>query len=73
MNEKRNDDSDLIDDAGDLPVPSHQGSSGGNLAREVGQRDEDKTAMGEDPENTRVQASDKPANGDRPTLPQNHR
>ena len=48
MIQKRETDNALIDEAEDLPTPSHQGSSGGDLAREVGQRDEDKTATGEE-------------------------
>jgi hypothetical protein len=68
-----NDDNAFIDEAEELPAPSHQGSSGGNMAREVGKRDEEKTATGADPEPTQVNASDKPNNGDRPTPPQHHR
>jgi hypothetical protein len=56
-----------IDDADDLPTPSAQGSAGGDMAREVGQRDELKTAAGGDPLPTSVDARDKPDDGDLPT------
>jgi hypothetical protein len=65
----RNDDNELIDELTDLPTPSHGNASGGDLAREIGQRDELQSADGEDPHVTRVRASDKPADGDAPTLP----
>ena len=56
-------DNDIIDRETELPTPSQGGSSGGTLAREIGQRDEDKTATGESDELTRVRKSDKPAEG----------
>ena len=59
----RPDDNDLIDRETALPTPSQGGSSGGDLAREIGQRDENKTATGESDELTRVRKSDKPADG----------
>jgi hypothetical protein len=49
------------------PTPSHQGSAGGDMAREVGQRDEAKTASGGDPLPTSVDGRDKPDDGDLPT------
>jgi hypothetical protein len=49
------------------PAPSHQGSAGGTMAREVGQRDEAKTAAGGDPLPTSVDGRDKPEDGDMPT------
>lgn len=58
----RADDADLIDD---LPMPSHGGSSGGNLATDIGNLDEEKTATGSDPEPSRVRGSDK----DQPNIP----
>lgn len=70
MNRQRENDNDLIDEAEDLPVPSQQGSGGGGMARQVGQRDEEKTATGEDPELTKVQKSDKAEKGDMPSPPQ---
>ena len=57
------DDSDIIDEASELPTPSQSGASGGTMTREIGQRDEDKTAMGGDPEPTSVDKQDKPAEG----------
>jgi len=67
---KRGDDSALIDDAQDIPTPSHQGSAGGDMAREVGLRDEAKTAGGGDPLPTSVDKRDQPDDGDLPTPPQ---
>ena len=49
-------DADLRDDA---PTPSHSGSGGGGTARDVGSRDEERTATGGEPERTRVQKKDK--------------
>lgn len=65
MTQKR--DNPIIDEAEELPVPSQQGSSGGDMARQVGQRDEEKTATGGDPEVTKVQKADKRDKGDMPT------
>lgn len=62
-------DNPIIDEAEELPVPSQQGTSGGELARKVGQRDEEKTATGEDPELTRVAKADKREHGDMPSPP----
>lgn len=59
----RPDDNAVIDRETALPTPSQGGSSGGDLAREIGQRDEDKTATGESAELTRVHKSDKPNDG----------
>jgi hypothetical protein len=67
MIQKRGNDNSLIEEADDLPVPSQQGTSGGNLARKVGQRDEEKSATGQDPELTKVNKSDKANRGDMPT------
>ena len=53
----------LIDEAGELPVPSQQGTAGGDLARQVGQRDEARTATGTAPERTGVAKRDRPAKG----------
>lgn len=58
----------------DLPTPSQGGSSGGELAREVGQRDETKASFedagaGNDPSVTRVTKGDKANDGDMPSLP----
>jgi hypothetical protein len=65
----RDNDNDLIDQLTDLPTPSQSNASGGDLAREIGQRDELQSADGEDPSITRVHKSDKPNDGDEPTLP----
>ena len=64
---RRDDDSALIEDAEGLPTPSHQGSSGGAMAREVGLRDEAKTARGGDPLPTSVDKRDQPDDGDLPS------
>lgn len=53
------DDSDLIDRAGDLPMPSHSGTHGAGPAENIASRDELKTATGADPTATRVRGSDK--------------
>lgn len=50
-------------------TPSQGGSSGGELAREIGQRDEYASSSGKDPSITRVQKGDKAEQGDEPTLP----
>ena len=65
----RDNDNDLIEQLTDLPTPSQGNASGGDLAREIGQRDELQSADGEDPSITRVQKGNKPAEGDEPTLP----
>ncbi|MBO9379466.1 hypothetical protein GG804_22090 [Sphingomonas histidinilytica] len=50
-------------DDGDLnaepSTPSQSGSSGGTLAIDIGSEDEEKTALGGDPEPTRVTKQDK--------------
>lgn len=61
MINRRNDshaasDADLRDD---VPTPSHSGSGGGVTARDIGSRDEQRTATGGDPEQTRVRKKDK--------------
>lgn len=56
------DDKDQRDDRDlhDEPAASGQsGAAGGGTAREVGSRDEEKAAMGSDPEPTRVIKKDK--------------
>ena len=50
------DDSDLRKE---LPTPSQSGSGGGALATDIGSEDEDKTALGGDPEPTRATKADK--------------
>ncbi|MBW8754977.1 MAG: hypothetical protein JF595_12655 [Sphingomonadales bacterium] len=70
MPRKRDNDNALITEAEELPVPSQQGSSGGEMARQVGQRDEEKTATGADQQVTKVEKADKRDKGDMPTPPQ---
>jgi len=65
----RDNDNDLIEQLTDIPTPGQSGASGGDLAREIGQRDELQSADGEDPTITRVHKRDKPGDGDEPTLP----
>ena len=65
----RDDDNALIDELTEDATPSQGSASGGDLAREIGQRDEFATADGEAHQVTRVRASDKPEDGDEPTLP----
>ena len=50
-------------------TPSHSGTSGGSMQREIGARDEEATATGADPQPTSVHKSDKPDGGDAPNLP----
>jgi len=57
MNDKdRRNDSDLHDEPA---APGQAGAAGGGTARDVGSRDEEKAAMGGDPEPTRVTKEDK--------------
>jgi hypothetical protein len=63
----------VIDESQQPATPSHQGSAGGDMAREIGQRDEAKTAEGGDPLPTSVDKRDKPADGDLPTPRQTRR
>lgn len=63
-----------LDRDDDLPTPSQGGSFGGTMQREIGARDEDKTAPDADgntdsPTPTSVQGRDKPDGGDAPNLP----
>ena len=68
---RHDDDSALIDEAQATTGGGGQGSaSGGNLAREVGARDEAKTAGDGDPLPTSVDKRDQPDDGDLPTPPQ---
>jgi undecaprenyl-diphosphatase len=67
MNDRdRADDSELIESMED--APSHSGSSGGNLQRDVASQAETDDEVG-DRGITRVTGEDKPAGGDEPTLP----
>ncbi|MCA1662364.1 MAG: hypothetical protein LC648_09545 [Novosphingobium sp.] len=63
----RDDDSALIDEAAESAGGGQGSASGGNLAREVGARDEIKTAGGADPQPTSVDKRDQPDDGDLPT------
>lgn len=70
MTDRRQDnDNQLIDELTEDPTPGQGNASGGDLAREIGQRDELQSAKGEDPSITRVQKGDRPRQGDEPTLP----
>ena len=60
-------DNDLIED--DLPTPSQGSSSGGNMQREIGVLDEEKSATGGDPQPTSVRKGQKPDDGNQPNLP----
>ena len=62
-------DNELIDEADELETPSHSGTSGGNMARSVSSRDEEKTATGADPQPTSIHKGQKPRDGDEPNLP----
>lgn len=64
-------DHDLIED--ESPTPSQSGSSGGDLQREIGALDEEKTATGGDPQPTSVRKGQKPRGGDEPSLPNRNR
>ena len=67
VKQTRPNDNELIAQmAGDAGI-GQQGSSGGNLQREVGERDELKAAGGGDPLPTSVDGRDKPDDGDLPT------
>jgi hypothetical protein len=65
----RDNDNELIGELTEDKTPSQSGTSGGDLAREIGQRDEAQSAEGEAPGITRVQKGDKPRQGDAPNLP----
>ena len=62
-------DSDVIDSMDEAPTPSQSGTSGGSMQRDIGARDDDKTATGADPQPTSVHKGDKANEGDEPTLP----
>jgi hypothetical protein len=64
-----------LDRDAELPTPSQSGSSGGDMQRDIGARDEEKTAPGiagddGDPSPTSVHKGDRPDGGDTPNLPQ---
>ena len=65
----RDNDNELIDELTEDPTPGQGGTSGGDLAREIGQRDEAQSAEGEDPSITRIHKGDKPREGDATNLP----
>ena len=58
-----------LDRDAEPPTPSHSGSSGGDLQREIGAIDEEAGATGGDPQPTSVQKGQKPRDGDQPNLP----
>jgi hypothetical protein len=63
---RQNDDSEIIDAAAQQETPSFGGSHGGNIARDVGGRDEVKEEVLEEDSVTRVRADDKPPEADLP-------
>lgn len=62
-------DNDIIDLPDDERTPSQGGSSGGEMAREIGALDEEKSATGADPQPTSVHKGMKPKGGDEANLP----
>lgn len=67
---RRIDDSDLIEETED--APSHGGTAGGNLQRDIGARDEAKKEVG-DPSVTRVRGGDKGEEADLPRCNEGNR
>ena len=67
-NRRSGNDEQLIDDLTEDETPSQGGSSGGNVQRTVGQRDELKTATGEDPLPTQISKRDKKLPEDKTNL-----
>jgi len=65
----RPDNDDELIEIGDLETPSQGGSSGGDLQREIGSLDEEKSSTGADPMLTSVHKGQKPRGGDEPNLP----
>ena len=61
---RRNDDSEIIDKMED--APAFGSSSGGNLQRDIGTRDEVKDQVGDGDGVTRVRDSDKPEQANLP-------
>ena len=59
-------DNELIDQVEEPATPAQSGTSGGNMARSVSSRDEEKTATGGDPEPTGVHKGDKANDGAAP-------
>jgi hypothetical protein len=53
----------------DFPTSSQGGSPGGDLQRKIGSIDEEKSVPGSDPRPTSVHKSQKPRDGDEPSLP----
>ena len=65
----RPDSDDETIDLGELDTPSQAGSSGGDLQREIGSVDEEKTSTGSDPQPTSIHKGQQPRDGDEPSLP----
>jgi hypothetical protein len=65
---RRTDDSDILESKED--APAFGGSSGGNLQRDIGARDEVKEEVGDGDGVTRVRDSDKPEQADLPRFNQ---
>ena len=57
----------VIDESQDTKSTRQGSGGGGEMAQEIGQRDELKTATGADPLPTSVDKRDKPEDGDLPT------
>lgn len=62
-------DNELIDEAEEASTPVQGGTSGGDLQREIGARDDQATGLGGDPQPASVHKSDKPEGGDEPNPP----
>ena len=58
-NQNRSEGRDGADLHDDPPAPGQGSAAGGDLSRDVGSRDEEKSARGGDPEPTRVTKQDK--------------
>lgn len=59
---RRNDDSDIIENLEE--APSHSGTQGGNLQRDIGSRAEEQRTTGDPDGVTRVRDKDKPEEAD---------
>ena len=62
-------DNDTIELPDNERTPSQGGSAGGDMQREIGALDEERTATGADPQPTSVHKGMKPRGGDEPNLP----
>ena len=69
MDNKRADDSNLVESIDE--APSHSGQSGGSLQRDIGSRAEQEHGTDGEDGVTRVRAGDKPEEADLPRFNQN--